>query len=207
MLSIVEQCELLSLNRSTLYYPVREVDPFNLKLMSLIDEVHTEIPFYGYRKITDWLNKQGNEVNHKRVQRLMALMQIEALYPRKKPNLSAPGHRIFPYLLRDLEIVRPNQVWGVDITYIRMRHGFLYLVAIIDWFSRYVLAWELSNSLVPRPESFFIRDAQIWSRLAVPGLSETAAIAALLRGLREGGDGQDGPKLRGKDEKTFRSRY
>ena len=143
----MRQCELLGLNRATLYYEAAPESEYNLALMALIDQIHTRLPFYGSRKITEQLWRDGYDVNRKRVQRLMRLMGIEALYPQKKPNLSAPGHKVFPYLLKDLEIVRPNQVWCADITYIRMRYGFLYLIAIMDWFSRYVLAWELSNSM------------------------------------------------------------
>jgi len=147
ILSIVEQCDLLGLNRSSLYYEPRIADSINLELMDLIDQLHTHLPFYGYRKITHWLRTLDYEVNHKRILRLMKEMGIQALYAGKKPNLSAPGHKIYPYLLKRIEVVRPNQVWSVDITYIRMRAGFLYLVAIIDWFSRYVLSWKLSNSM------------------------------------------------------------
>ncbi len=115
--------------------------------MRRIDEQYTRAPFYGSRRMTAWLRAQGYKVNRKRVTRLMQLMGIEAVYP--KPNLSRPaeGHKIYPYLLRDVEIERVNQVWSTDITYIRMAHGFLYLVAIMDWFSRFVLSWELSLSM------------------------------------------------------------
>ncbi len=115
--------------------------------MRRIDEQYTRTPFYGVRKITDWLRKDGYEVNPKRIRRLMREMGLEAIY--RKPRLSDPaaGHRIYPYLLRRLAIVRPNQVWATDITYIRLRQGFAYLVAIMDWYSRYVLSWELSVTL------------------------------------------------------------
>lgn len=146
-LSVVGQCELLGLNRSSVYYqPVGE-SALNLELMRLIDQQYTKAPFYGSRRMAAWLQRQGYDVNRKRVQRLMRLMGIEAIYPR--PNTSRPNeeHKIYPYLLQDVAIVRPNQVWATDITYIRMRHGFIYLVAILDWFSRYVVSWQLSNSL------------------------------------------------------------
>jgi len=146
-LSVSTQCELLGLNRSTLYYEPCAEDSLNLELMRVIDEVYTKYPFYGSPRITEWLRRHDYEVNHKRVERLMRLMGIQALYPKKSLNLSAPGHRIYPYLLRNIAVTRVNQVWGADITYIRMRHGFLYLVAILDWASRFVLAWELSNTL------------------------------------------------------------
>lgn len=115
--------------------------------MGLIDEQYTRRPFYGSPKITDWLRKQGHLVNHKRVERLMRIMGLQAICRRRRLSQPAAGHRIYPYLLRGVKVVRPNQVWSSDITYIRLEHGFVYLVAIIDWFSRYVLAWELSTTL------------------------------------------------------------
>ena len=146
-LSIRRQCELLGVNRSGLYYePVGENEE-NLRLMRLLDEQYTRTPFYGSRKMTEWLAIQGHEVNRKRVSRLMDLLGIEAVYP--KPKLSQPGdgHRIYPYLLRDTTVDRVNQVWSTDITYIRMAQGFLYLVAVMDWFSRFVLSWSLSLTM------------------------------------------------------------
>ena len=115
--------------------------------MRLIDEQYTQTPFYGWRKMTVYLQRQGYQVNSKRVRRLMRLMGLQAIYPQPRPKNQAVEHKIYPYLLRDLAIVRPNQVWSSDITYIRMANGFMYLTAIIDWYSRYVLAWQLSNSL------------------------------------------------------------
>ena len=144
-MSVARQCELLGLNRSTPYYEPRPEDQLNIQFMPIVDRVHTDYLFMGYRKITDLLQRDGHEVHHKRVERLMGLMGIMALYPQKRLNLSAHDHRIYPYLLSNVVVSR--QVWGVDITYIRMRHGFLYLVAILDWFSRFVPAWRLSNSL------------------------------------------------------------
>ena len=141
------QCELLGVNRSGLYYePLGESDE-NLALMRLLDEQYTRTPFYGSRKMVEWLGTQGFNVNRKRISRLMALMGIEAVYP--KPKLSQPGegHRIYPYLLRGVEVNRANQVWSTDITYIRMAQGFVYLVAVMDWFSRYVLSWSLSLTM------------------------------------------------------------
>lgn len=128
------------------YKPTAESDE-NLGLMRLMDEQYLRTPFYGVPKMTDWLRKRGHGVNPKRVRRLMRLMGLEAIYPKPRLSTPAPGHRIYPYRLRGLAIVRPNQVWAVDITYIRLRQGFTYLVAIMDWFSRYVVAWELSNSM------------------------------------------------------------
>jgi len=146
-LSIRRQCELLGLNRSGLYYePVGESEE-NLLLMRLLDEQYTRTPFYGSRKMTECLVQQGHAVNRKRVSRLMELLGIEAVYP--KPRLSSPGegHRIYPYLLRGQTVDRVNQVWSTDITYIRMAEGFLYLVAVMDWFSRFVLSWSLSLTM------------------------------------------------------------
>jgi putative transposase len=141
------QCELLGLNRSTLYYQPASETQENLRLMRLLDEEYTRHPFYGSRKLTVWLQGQGEAVNRKRVVRLMRLMGLEAIYP--KPRLSAPGrgHRIYPYLLRDVAITRPDQVWSADITYVPLVSGFMYLAAVIDWYSRYVIAWRLSNTL------------------------------------------------------------
>ena len=146
-LSIRRQCELLGVNRSGLYYePVGESEE-NLLLMRLLDEQYTRTPFYGSRKMTEWLVKRGHAVNRKRVSRLMELLGIEAVYP--KPRLSRPGegHRIYPYLLSGKTVERVNQVWSTDITYIRMAQGFLYLVAVMDWFSRFVLSWSLSLTM------------------------------------------------------------
>lgn len=145
--SISRQCQLLGLSRSSYYYEVRGESEENLKLMNLLDEQYTKAPFYGSPRMTAWLRREGYQVNHKRIERLMSLMGIEALRP--KPNLSKGSveNRIYPYLLRGVSIERVNQVWSTDITYIRMQKGFLYLVAVMDWFSRRVLSWELSNSL------------------------------------------------------------
>jgi putative transposase len=146
-LSVARQCQLTGLSRSGLYYEPQGESALNLKLMRLLDEQYTRTPFYGVLKMTDALTKQGYAVNPKRVRRLLRQMGLEAIY--QKPNLSkpAPGHRIYPYLLRQVVITRPNQVWSTDITYIRLRTGFIYLVAVMDWFSRYVLSWEISTSL------------------------------------------------------------
>ena len=145
-LSVRRQCELVGLNRSTLYYEPVPESPANLKLMRLIDEQYTKCPFYGSRRITQWLGTQGRDVNRKRVQRLLRVMGLEAMYP--KPKLSSgPGHKVYPYLLRNVAIERVHQVWSADITYLPMPNGFMYLAATIDWFSRYVVAWRLSNAL------------------------------------------------------------
>jgi putative transposase len=169
-LSVSRQCELLGLSRSSLYYEPIGESVFNLELMRKIDEIHTELPFFGSPRVTAWLRRLDYEVNHKRIERLMRLMDIQAVYPQKRLNLSAPGHRIFPYLLKGLKITGPNQVWSADITYIRMRQGFMYLVAIIDWFSRYVLDWELSNSL---DAEFCVRTLRRALRQAQPDIFNT----------------------------------
>ena len=146
-LSVRRQCELLGVSRAGLYYdPVGESEE-NLRLMRLMDEQYTRTPFYGSRKMRAWLATQGFEVNRKRVSRLMGLMGIEAVYP--KPKLSQPGegYKIYPYLLRGVAVERVNQVWSTDITYIRMAQGFVYLVAVMDWFSRFVLSWSLSLTM------------------------------------------------------------
>ena len=146
-LSVRRQIELLGFSRSGFYYEPVAVNPEDLVLMRLLDEQYTRIPFYGVRKMTAWLNTIGYFPDVKRVRRLLRLMGLEAIY--RKPNLSLNGtdHRRYPYLLRGVPVLRRDQVWSTDITYIRLRGGFVYLVAIIDWFSRYVLAWRLSNTL------------------------------------------------------------
>jgi putative transposase len=146
-LSVRRQCALLGLNRSGLYYEPVEETAENLRLMRRIDEQYTAYPFYGSRRMTAWLNEEGEEVNRKRVQRLMRQMGLEAIYPKPKLSTAGKGHRIYPYLLRGVKVERPNQVWSSDITYVPMSSGFMYLAAVIDWYSRYVLAWKLSNTL------------------------------------------------------------
>jgi putative transposase len=137
----------LGLNRSSLSYEPAGESAFNLELMRLIDEQYTRTPFYGWPCMTAYLRRRKLAVNHKRVQRLMQIMGLVAIYPKPKTTQAAEQAQVYPYLLRGLAITRPNQVWSSDITYVRMAHGFMYLVAIIDWFSRYVLAWQLSNTL------------------------------------------------------------
>ena len=137
-ITVTRQAELLGIARSTVYYrPV--VDTYSLELMHQIDRQYTKTPFYGSRRITQALKRKGYPVNRKRVRRLMRLMGIEAIYPGPNTSKPHPGHKIYPYLLRGREITQVNEVWGADITYIGLRHGWLYLVAIMDWISRYVL--------------------------------------------------------------------
>ena len=146
-LSVRRQCALLNLARSGVYRPEPVTTADDLALMRRIDELHLELPFYGSRRMMFELNKEGRGVNRKRVQRLMRVMGIEALVPRPGTSKAAPGHKIYPYLLRGVAITEPNHVWAADITYIPMARGFLYLVAIMDWASRAVLAWRLSNTI------------------------------------------------------------
>jgi len=149
-LSIRRQCELLDLNRSSYYLPPAVESAENLRWMRLLDEQYLKTPFYGSRRMTAWLERSGEVINRKRVQRLMALMGLEAVHPRPKTTTPASDVRIYPYLLRDRELTHVDQVWSSDITYVPMQRGFMYLTAVIDWYSRYVLSWRLSNTLEGR---------------------------------------------------------
>lgn len=147
-LSVQRQCELLGLARASYYYEGVPVSAENLRLMHLLDEQYTKTPFYGVRKMTAWLNEvKAETVNVKRIRRLLRWMGLEAIYQKPRLSQAAAGHRIYPYLLRGVKIERVNQVWSTDITYIRLQGGFVYLVAVMDWFSRYVLSWEISTTL------------------------------------------------------------
>lgn len=146
-LSVRRQCELLAVSRSSIYYEPTPTSSEELSLMRRIDELHLQWPFYGSRKISDALRREGLTVNRKQVQRLMRLLDIEGLAPKPKTSRPAPEHPTYPYLLRNVKISRVNQVWAADVTYIPMACGFAYLVAIMDWYSRRVLAWRLSNTL------------------------------------------------------------
>jgi putative transposase len=146
-LSIARQCELVGMARSSYYYEPVPMSEENLQLMRLLDEQYTRMPCYGTRKMTAWLNQQGYPVNRKRVTRLLRLMGLEAIYPKPRVTIVGEMQQKYPYLLRNVPIERVNQVWSTDITYIRLARGFIYLVAIIDWFSRYVLSWEVSTTL------------------------------------------------------------
>lgn len=146
-ISLRRQCELLGLNRASYYYEPARESPLNLELMRAIDEQYTKTPFYGWPRLTVCLQKQGYQVNHKRVYRLLQKMGLQAIYPKKRSKNERREHTIYPYLLTDVQIGQPNQVWSTDITYIPLQQGFMYLVAVIDWYSRYVLAWQLSNTL------------------------------------------------------------
>ena len=146
-LSISKQCRLLNISRSSYYYRTKPISPQDLELMRTIDELYLQNPSSGSRSLSRQLRRLGKKVNRKRVQRLMRLMGIEAVYPRPRTSRPHPQHKVYPYLLRDLTISRPNQVWACDITYIPMARGFMYLVAVMDWHSRKVLSWQLSNTL------------------------------------------------------------
>ncbi|HSQ54690.1 MAG TPA: IS3 family transposase [Gemmata sp.] len=195
-LSVRRQCELLGLSRSSLYYEPAGETLEDLRLMRRIDEQYTACPFYGSRRMTAWLVEQGEEVNRKRVQRLMRVMGLEAIYPKPRLSAAGKGHRIYPYLLRDVKVVRPDQVWSTDITYVPMASGFMYLAAVIDWFSRYVIAWRLSNTLDGsfclemleealrggRPEVFNTDQGVQFTATAFTGRLESAGVAVSMDG-------------------------
>ena len=141
------QCQLLELCRGTYYYQCAPETEENLALMRRLDQLHLEHPIYGSRKLTVSLRREGMAINRKRVVRLLRLMGIEAIYAKPQTSQPAPGHQIYPYLLRGLEVTGPDQVWCADITYVPMARGFMYLVAVMDWWSRYVLGWRLSNTM------------------------------------------------------------
>lgn len=146
-LGIKRQCELIGLYRSSYYREKVPESEENLELMRLIDEEYTRHPFYGTRKMRDYLRRQGYRVNRKRVQRLMRLMGLSSIAPRKRTTKICKGHKIYPYLLRDLNIDHPDHVWCSDITYIRLKRGFAYLTVVMDWHSRYILSWEVSITM------------------------------------------------------------
>ena len=169
-LSVRRQCTLLGIGRSGLYYEPQGPSAGNLLLMRLLDEQYTRTPFYGVRKMKRWLHEQGYDPGINRVRRLLRLMGLEAIYPKPRLSFNGTEHRKFPYLLRGLKIERPNQVWCADITYLRLKHGFAYLVAIMDWFSRYVLAWEVSNTL---EADFCVLALEEALRMGHPDISNT----------------------------------
>ena len=195
-MSIRRQCELVGLNRASYYYEAASETAENLHLMRLLDEQYMKTPFYGYRRMTVCLRSAGYLVNPKRITRLMGVMGIEALYPKPRTTIVNPAHKIYPYLLRGVKINYPNQVWSTDITYIPMPHGFMYLVAVIDWFSRYVLSWRLSNTLdslfcvetlaqaltVSEPEIFNSDQGVQFTALSFTALLEQAGIQISMDG-------------------------
>ena len=146
-LSVMNQCQLLNISRSSFYYKPKTIREQDLQLMRLIDEQYLKTPSWGSRSMRNHLRRLGYKINRKKVQRLMRLMGLEAIYPKPKTSRPHPQHKVYPYLLRNLEIDRPNQVWAADITYIPMCRGFMYLVAVMDWHSRKVLSWRISNTL------------------------------------------------------------
>ena len=149
-LSVRRQCELLGLSRASFYYKPATETTENLRLMRRIDEQYLKTPFYGSRRMAAWLTREGEAVNRKRVQRLMGVMGLEAIHPKPRTTLANPDHKVYPYLLRDVAIERRDQVWSSDITYLPLARGFMYLTVVMDWHSRYVLSWRLSNTLEGR---------------------------------------------------------
>jgi putative transposase len=147
MLSVARQCELVGLSRSSYYYAPAGESEENLRLMRLIDEQYLKTPFYGSRRMAAWLRLQGHRVNGKRIRRLMRLMGLEAVRPKPSTSRPVPEHHVYPYLLKGVAITRTRQVWSTDITFVPMPRGYMYLTAVLDWFSRYVLSWEVSNTL------------------------------------------------------------
>lgn len=145
--SVARQCALLGLSRSSYYYRPRPPNPFDLELMHALDRLYTRYPFYGVRRLEQALRHEGYAVNHKRVHRLMQVLGLQAIPVRRRLSAGDASHRIYPYLLRRRVIDRPDLVWASDITYLPLRRGFVYLVAVMDWFSRYVLSWRLANTL------------------------------------------------------------
>jgi putative transposase len=195
-LSVRRQCQLLGLSRSSLYYEAATETEEDLRLMRRIDEEYTAHPFLGSRRLTEWLVEHGEVVNRKRVQRLMRRMGLEAIYPKPKLSLPGQGHKVFPYLLRGVTIDRVDQVWSTDITYVPLTQGFMYLAAIIDWYSRYVLAWRLSNTLDGsfcldmleealgrgRPEVFNTDQGVQFTAASWTGRLESAGVAVSMNG-------------------------
>jgi len=192
-LSVARQCELLGLPRSSWYYQPLGESAENLALMRRIDKQYLATPFYGSRRMAVVLN-----VNRKRIQRLMRLMGIEAIYPKRRTTWPGAGHKIYPYLLRNVEVLRPDQAWSTDITYVPLRHGFLYLVAIMDWYSRHVLSWRLSNTLdgsfciealeealsAGRPEIFNSDQGSQFTAAAFTSRLESRGVAVSMDGRR-----------------------
>lgn len=165
--SVLHQCELADLSRASCYYKPRAESEYNLELMRLLDEQYIRTPFYGVPRMTAQLRAMGRAVGPKRVRRLLRTMGLEAIYPKRRLSLRNKEHRVYPYLLEGVDVIRPDQVWSTDITYIRLRKGFAYLVAILDWYSRYVLSWELSLTL---EADFCLSALDRALREAVPGI-------------------------------------
>ena len=195
-ISIARQCELVGLPRATYYYQSHGESPENLHLMRLLDEQYTDTPYYGIRRMTAWLRSQGYPVNHKRVARLMRIMGLETIYPKPRTSQPHPEHRVYPYLLRGVTLTGANHVWSTDITYIRLHSGFIYLVAVMDWFSRYVLSWAVSITMdvsfclealdqaleVAHPEIFNTDQGAQFTSLDFTGRLESAGIRISMDG-------------------------
>jgi putative transposase len=195
-LSVSRQCALLDVPRSSFYYRPQPVSAADLRVMRALDEIYTATPFYGSRRMRVALQRRGLPVNRKRVQRLMRVMGLAAVGPKPRLSRPHPEHRVDPYLLRDVAIERVDQVWSTDITYIRLRSGFVYLVAILDWFSRYVLAWELSVTVdgqfcedtlarawaTGRPTIFNTDQGSQFTSAAFTGLLRTAGVQISMAG-------------------------
>lgn len=197
-ISISRQCELLALCRSSYYYRSKQTESsYNLELMRLLDRKYLQCPFYGSRRMSAWLHTEGHIVNRKRVARLMRMMGMRVIYPRKRLSTADKEHRVFPYLLRGLRIDHVNHVWSTDITYIPMRRGFIYLVAIIDWYSRYVLSWEVSLNLEKDfcisalEKALLVSEPEIFNSDQGSQFTSLAFVAVLLdRGISVSMDGQ-----------------
>jgi len=166
-ISVSRQCDLIGLPRASYYYVPKDDDPYNQLLMNLIDEQFTKAPFYGVDRMTAWLRREAHAVNPKRIRRLMRRMGLEAIYPKKKLSKANSAHKKYPYLLKDVLVATPDEVWSTDITYIRLQHGFVYLVAIMDWHSRYVLAWDISITL---DAAFCIQALERALKISRPGI-------------------------------------
>jgi len=195
-ITISRQCDLIGISRASYYYESQRDDSYNPLLMNLIDEQFTKTPFYGVPKITENLRIKGHTVNPKRVRRLMRKMGLVAIYPKKKLSKAHPDHKKYPYLLRDVVIDHPDQVWSVDLTYIRLQHGFVYLCAIMDWHSRYVLAWDISITMdaafctrtlekalkISKPEVFNSDQGSQFTSADFTGILERAGISISMDG-------------------------
>ena len=196
-LSLSRQCEVLSISRSSFYYQLKGESPENLSLMRRIDELFLKCPFYGSRQMVRQLRREGIHVGRHRVRRLMRLMGLQAIYQAPRTSDPHPEHRIYPYLLRNMEIIRPNHVWCADITYIPVQRGFLYLVAVMDWATRHVLAWRLSNTMdarfcvealnealskYPKPEIFNTDQGSQFTSIDFTGVLKAAEITISMDG-------------------------
>ena len=169
-ISLSQQCELLSLNRTSLYYKNRPISPTKLAILNAIDEIYTEDPIYGARRIRNELIKRGFSISRPTVADYMKLLGLEAIYQKPNTSRPSPQHRVYPYLLRNIVASYPNHIWGTDITYIRMKGGFMYLVAYLDWYSRYVVSWELSDTM---EDDFVISALKEALKIAVPHIANS----------------------------------